>query len=190
MKGISFTEFKPTILFLVKFIGIYVVVNLMYGWYVSSYLPGPDPATSVVSIHTSAVLNACGWSTETSDNSSRPTTEISLQHRDVLSIYEGCNGLNVMIIFIAFLIAFGPMNRNLIWFIPMGLIIIHLMNLARIGVLFWVSLYKPDFMYFLHKYLFTAILYVVVFVLWIAWVRKLSGLESALLHREDAKTRS
>jgi exosortase family protein XrtF len=87
-------------------------------------------------------------------------------------VYEGCNGLNVMIIFVAFLVAFGPIGRTLAWFIPLGLFIIHLVNLARIGLLFWVSLYMPKYMYFTHKYFFTAILYVVVFVLWIWWVRR------------------
>jgi hypothetical protein len=30
----------------------------------------------------------------------------------------------------------------------------------------------PRYLYFTHKYFFTAILYVVVFVLWIWWVRR------------------
>jgi exosortase/archaeosortase family protein len=77
-----------------------------------------------------------------------------------------------MIIFVAFLVAFGPMRKALLWFIPVGLLIIHGINLARIALLFWVSLYMPDFMYFTHKYLFTAILYVVVFLLWIGWVKR------------------
>ena len=79
-----------------------------------------------------------------------------------------------MIIFLAFLFAFGPVNRALLWFAPAGLLILHAMNLARIVLLFWVSLYLPKFMYFTHKYFFTAILYVVVFVLWVWWVRRFS----------------
>ncbi len=51
------------------------------------------------------------------------------------------------------------------------------MNLARISLLFWVALYLPDLVYFVHKYLFTAILFVIVFVLWIVWVRKFSQLK-------------
>lgn len=174
MKGFSITEFKPTILFLVKFIGLYLVINLLYGFYVSAYLPGPDPATSEVSDQTSILLNTCGWSTSTVDSLTKPITLLSEESRTVLAIYEGCNGINVMIIFVAFLFAFGPVSRQLLWFIPTGLVILHLANLLRVAVLFWVSLYQPDFMYFLHKYLFTAFLYVIVFVLWIFWVRRFS----------------
>ena len=174
MSNLSLKEFKPTILFLAKFIGIYVVVSLIYGFWITSYEPRPDAATSIVAAQTSAFLNVCGWETTATDNTSKPTSDVSTDERAVLAVYEGCNGLNVMIIFLAFLFAFGPINKNLLWFIPVGLVIIHLSNLLRIILLFWVSLYQPDKMYFLHKYLFTAFIYIVVFVLWVGWVRKYS----------------
>lgn len=177
MKSISIKEFKPTILFLAKFIGIFVVANLLYGLYVTAYSPKPDPITSWVSYHTAFALQGCGWQAVTQDSETRPTTQLIFEERSVLSIYEGCNGVNMMIIFVAFLIAFGPIGRTLWWFIPVGLVILHGMNLARIALLFWVSLYMPDVMYFTHKYFFTAILYVVIFVLWIWWVKKFSAVK-------------
>lgn len=177
MKNISIKEFKPTILFLIKFIGIFVVANLLYGLYVTAYSPKPDPITSWVSYHTAFALQGCGWPAVTQDSETRPTTQLIFEERSVLSIYEGCNGVNMMIIFVAFLIAFGPISRTLWWFIPVGLAILHGMNLARIALLFWVSLYMPDVMYFTHKYFFTAILYVVIFLLWIWWVKKLSAIK-------------
>lgn len=168
---ITLREFLPTILFLARFLGIYLVANLLYGFYVTSFEPRPDSITHIVARQTSGVLNACGWDTSARDNARKPTTEVSLKGRDILSIYEGCNGVNVMIIFAAFLLSFGPLNRALWWFLPLGVIVLHLANLGRISVLFWVSLNEPDFMYFLHKYFFTAVLYVVTFILWVIWVR-------------------
>jgi exosortase family protein XrtF len=172
MKSFSFQEFKPTILFLSKFIGFYLVANLLYGFYVTAYHPAPDPATHWVSHQTSVVLSACGWPTTIRDNSNKPTTSILYEEGSILSVYEGCNGINVMIIFVAFVIAFGSLLRSMLWFIPLGLLIIHVMNLARISLLFFVAEYMPRFMYFTHKYLFTAIIYVVVFILWVWWVKK------------------
>jgi len=177
MKNLSIKEFKPTILFLVKFIGIYVLANLLYGVYVTTYSPKPDPITSWSSYHTAIALRGCGWQVITRNSETKPITQLIFEKRTVLSIYEGCNGINVMIIFVAFVIAFGPSSRAMWWFIPVGLVILHAMNLARIALLFWVSLYMPDFMYFTHKYLFTAILYVVVFVLWIWWVKKFTAVK-------------
>jgi exosortase/archaeosortase family protein len=46
------------------------------------------------------------------------------------------------------------------------------MNLLRISLLFFVSRFLPDAMYFVHKYLFTAFLYAVIFGLWLIWIRK------------------
>ncbi len=175
LKKFSITEFKPTIFFLVKFIGIYVVANLLYGIYVTSFSPAPDPITRIVTINTSFILNACGWDTSFEDSVKDPTTELIFGNKRTLAIYEGCNGINVIIIFVAFLFAFGPIGKTLWWFIPLGIAVIHVMNLLRIVLLFWVSVYLPDMMYFTHKYFFTAILYIVVFLLWIVWVRKFSN---------------
>jgi len=171
MRSFSIKEFKPTILFLVKFVGIYVVGNFLYGLYVTAYEPSPDPATRWVTDQSAVVLTVCGWPTEAEDSVNKPTTHLKYKSKNVLAVFEGCNGINTIIIFIAFLIAFGPLSTNLLWFIPVGLLVIHLVNLGRIALLFWVVVYHPDYMYFMHKYFFTAILYVVIFMLWVWWVR-------------------
>ena len=49
MTEISFREFKPTIFFLGKFLGLYIAGNLVYGLFVTAYDPLPDPATRWVS---------------------------------------------------------------------------------------------------------------------------------------------
>jgi exosortase family protein XrtF len=175
MNSFSIKEFKPTIFFLLKFVGIYVVGNFLYGAYVTAYEPSPDPVTHWVSDHTAVVLTACGWPTVTQDREDKPTTKLVHDGKNILAVYEGCNGINVIIIFVAFLIAFGPLSRSLLWFIPVGILIIHIMNLGRITLLFWVAIYRKEYLYFTHKYFFTAILYVVVFLLWMWWVRKFSS---------------
>ena len=166
-------EFYPSILFLVKFVGLYLVLNLLYGVYVNSYAPQPDPATIWVSNQTGALLGLLGYDTSTSIYAEDPSVWLNDGQTAVISVYEGCNGLNVMVIFVSFLLAFGKPRKELLWFIPLGLLIIHLMNLFRVGLLFNVSLSFPDFMYFFHKYFFTAILYVVVFILWWYWVTRI-----------------
>ena len=177
MNTFSLKEFKPTVLFLVKFVGIYLVANLLYGLYVTAYSPGPDPITRITSRQTAIALGICGWPSHTKDDENKPTTQLIHEGRSVLAIYEGCNGINIMIIFVAFLVAFGPMGTRLWIFALVGILIIHLMNLARISLLFWVVLYLPGFVYFMHKYLFTAVLFIIVFALWIVWVKKFANLK-------------
>jgi exosortase family protein XrtF len=165
-------EFKPTIFFLLKFFGLYLIGNLLYGWYVTSWHPQPDPMTQWVTSQSAAVLGLFGYETSVHDYPGKPTTYIEWSGKGIVSVYEGCNGLNVVIVFLSFLFAFGPYKRNLVWFASLGLFIIHVANLARIVLLFLVSIHMPDVLYFTHKYLFTAFIYLFVFLLWIWWVLK------------------
>jgi hypothetical protein len=82
MKTLPLKEFKPTILFLVKFIGIYIVANLLYGVYVTAYSPGPDPITSLASRQTAVALGICGWHSSTEDNETKPTTLLIHEDHD------------------------------------------------------------------------------------------------------------
>lgn len=175
MSSLSIKEFKPTILFLVRFIGLYLAGNLLYGWYITSYEPRPDPVTHAVSSYTVDILGICGYAASIYDYEALPTTAITYEGDVVIAVYEGCNGINTAIIFVAFILAFGPVSYAWFWFIPAGLLIIHLMNLLRITLLFFVAKDMPHIMYFTHKYLFTAFLYGVVFLLWMWWVKQFSS---------------
>lgn len=165
-------EFTPSLIFVGKFIGLYLVLNFLYGVLITSYESSPDPFTNQVSNQTALVLNALHWPVTIKDSPTRPTTQIIYEKRAVLSVYEGCNGINTAIIFCAFLFAFGPYRKELAWFLPLGILIIHLSNLLRIILLFFVARFSPQYMYFIHKYFFTASLYVVIFVLWFWWIKK------------------
>jgi len=168
-------EFKPTIWFLGKFFGLYILGSLIYGLYITSFEPEVDPITNAVTHHSSWVLNLMGWESSALDFRGKPTTYIQWQGKGIVSVYEGCNGLNVMIIFLSFILAFGPLDRRLGAFIPFALVVIYLANLARIIFLFIVVLHLPRYTYFLHKYIFTASIYLVVLVLWLFWVKWHAG---------------
>jgi exosortase family protein XrtF len=170
MKAFSFEEFKPSIFFLLKFLALYVVGSIAYGVFVQAWYPVVDPVTAWVTQQTSALLSVGGWDTSVVEPTHKATANILYEGKAILSVFEGCNGLNVMIIYVAFLVAFGPYRKALLWFIPVGLVVIHLFNLGRIYLLFFVSIKMPQFMYFTHKYFFTAVLYIVVFVLWMIWL--------------------
>jgi exosortase family protein XrtF len=169
-------EFRPTIFFLLKFLGIYLVGNLVYGAWITHWHPKPDPMTSWVTEQCADILNLAGWNVTAEDQSTKATTNIASEEQGILAVYEGCNGLNVMIVFLAFLLAFGPYQKKMLWFIPLGLAVIHFSNLMRIVLLAVVVVYFPNYMYFTHKYLFTAFIYLFVFLLWVWWVAQLTKL--------------
>jgi exosortase family protein XrtF len=167
-------EFKPTIFFLIKFLGLYLSLNILYGFYVTSYEPKPDPITRLATQQTASILTFLSWPCTTKDYPSKPSVAIQHQAKTIVSVYEGCNSINVMIVFLAFVLSFGSPTKALSWYVPLGLVVIYVVNLFRIGLLFLVSLKLPHFLYFTHKYLFTAFIYLVVLLLWLYWIKRQS----------------
>ena len=181
-------EFRPTILFLVKFFVIYFGLSALYGWYIGRYdtsdPPLTDPITHFITYNCTGTAEIMGYETRVVEDDHLNRAELPEVTYDsvwfdeayAVSIEEGCNGINIMILFLAFIIAFGGKLVNMLLFIPAGIVFIHLANIGR---LMFLSLLNVEFggraFYFFHKYGFTAVIYLAVFLLWVLWVVKFSG---------------
>jgi len=171
-------ELKPSFLFLVKFLGFYLMVNLLYGYWVTIYEPRPDPATRSATDQSVFLLSCMGYDVASQTHASSPAERVLLDGHSILSVYEGCNGINVWIIFTGFMLAVARPDRKWLIFWLVGTALIHVANLGRIVALFFISLKYPEALYFVHKYLFTACLYAVVFGLWYLWIARYGGKKS------------
>jgi len=90
-------------------------------------------------------------------------------------IGDPCNGLELFALFTGFILAFpGPVKKKL-WYIPVGLVAIHIINLGRVIALAILALKAPESFEFNHTYTFTMLVYGFVFLLWYIWAVKLSG---------------
>lgn len=165
-------EFKPALVFIARFLIFYLVANMGYLFWLSHFQPAPDPVTRLVTNQTSWLLNGLGYATSVLPREGPATVSIVTKGQGVVSVYEGCNGVNVVIVFLSFLIALGPWQRPLVVWAIMGVVLIHAVNLARIAGLFAVALHVPSWLYFSHKYVFTLVIYSAVFFLWFLWVRQ------------------
>ncbi len=171
-------EFQPALLFLVKFLGIYILGNLAYGIYINHYYPQSDPATRWISNQVSVIITATGTPIITMPNPNKPTialVEVST-HDTIVNVFEGCNGINVLIVFVAFIVAYQGTLKRTALFTLLGVVVIHIFNLARIIVLFQQAKDHSPYFYYVHKYLFTAFLYFVVVILWWFWISKVNGI--------------
>jgi exosortase family protein XrtF len=168
-------EFIPAFRFLATFLGLYLGLNLLYGWWITSYRGEADWATHLVTNQTSFILNVFGEQTSTQPKEGTPTVLILKESKIILSVFEGCNGINVMIVFFSFLFAYRGSWKSLAWFLPLGLFLIHVANLVRVVLLFYIAEYWQHYFYYVHKYLFTAAIYLVVFALWWWWMARVSG---------------
>ncbi len=167
----TWQEVKPSFFFIARFLAFYLVCNFIYGWWITSYVPKPDPVTVEVTRHSTFLLDMMGYEVSTIVHHSKPAQRILLDERPILSVFEGCNGINVWIIFVAFIIAFSKFSKKAVIFILGGSAVIYLINQARIIFLFFISLAYPEALYFFHKYFFTAGIYLVVFAMWYYWIK-------------------
>lgn len=91
-----------------------------------------------------------------------------------IAINEGCAGLKQFLqVTLLFLIYPGPWKHKL-WFIPLGILLMHATNLFRIVGLTEVLHQWPHYWKFNHDYVFRPLFYVVIFALWVVWEEKFS----------------
>jgi exosortase family protein XrtF len=179
----NWRENRPALKFLGIFLGVYLIGNLLYGFYIEWSYPLADPITLWVSNQSSTLINLLiGRETKSVLSQISPVTLILENGRSVLRIYEGCNGINVMIVFVAFVLSFGGFSKRGSLFILLGILIIHLANLCRIMLLYWVAKNYQTYFYYVHKYVFTAALYVIVLALWWVWVYRIMKANAASQH--------
>lgn len=92
-------------------------------------------------------------------------------------IGDPCNGLTLFSLFTGFVIAYPGSAIKKLWFIPLGIILIHAFNVLRLVALALILHYFPDpeVLEFNHTYTFTIIVYSFVLFLWYLWAAKLSN---------------
>lgn len=148
--------------------------NVIYGLWVVSYGSIADPLTVLVANHTAFLLGLVSSNVGVLPSVVLPNVSLLLNGTIVVNVYEGCNAINVSILFIAFLFAYRGRFKPTLAFSLIGLFSIYIFNLFRVGGLFLVALYFPDHLYLMHKFVFTGVIYGFVFLLWFIWVAKVN----------------
>lgn len=169
-----YQEFKPAILFLLRFSITFAVLSLLYGLWIEGYKEVADPVTRNVAAQVRTIL---AWFHDTVTSTPRagdPSMDIHINGKYSISVFEGCNGVAIVNLFFSFLVGFWGGFKKLAWFTLLGIVIIHIANLIRLLFLAQMALTNSQFFHFTHKYLFTLSIYAIVFVLWYFWVTKVN----------------
>ena len=166
-------EFKPVIKFIATFFIVYILLVVIYNQYLSFYHSKnlPDPYSENVAYFSTVLANLFGFSATIENDISQPWTWIFFDGKRTSYINEGCNAVSIMIIFLAFMLAFAKGWKKTTLYIIAGLIVIQIMNILRIFLLNYVFRYYSDYGKPAHDYLFPLIIYGTVFCLWVVWVR-------------------
>lgn len=176
-----FKKYKTVVRFVVLFLSTYLLLSVCYAVYLKFSVSNnyfPDFATNIVAKQSSAVLEAFGYSSILQPDSLEQGMLLTIDNEYTVSIVEGCNSISVIILFAAFVIAFAENFKKTFLFLFAGAVLIYIVNLLRIAILV-VALYKvPQYENMLHSVVFPGIIYSMVFVLWMLWVRMLKPTEA------------
>lgn len=87
---------------------------------------------------------------------------------------DECNGFKLFSIFTIFIVAFPGNWKTKLWFIPLGLLIVHIANILRVAALVMINNHYPEYLDFNHLYTFTIFVYTIIFLLWYWFAKKYS----------------
>lgn len=134
----------------------------------------PDYLTHLVARQSKLLLNSVGYTTSIEPHPDEPSIKLIVRGKYVARVVEGCNSLSVIILFIAFLIAFSGKPKVTFLYALAGSVLIYAANLIRIAVLSIGLYHYPWRRDILHTIIFPLIIYGMVFILWMIWVKRLS----------------
>ncbi|GAC1426564.1 MAG: hypothetical protein NVS9B7_11800 [Flavisolibacter sp.] len=156
--------------------------------YLAFLLPGralDGPLTSIVGVGTTKALNLFTNSNSFSSKyvidkfqvrdgvQIEPSVAISIHGKRILTVADACNGLELLVLYVGFIISIPTTRKRELGFIFGGLAAIVLINILRCVGLSLVFLYYPKFGDFSHHFLFKLIVYCCIFCLWLLYSKKL-----------------
>ncbi|MBS7333603.1 MAG: exosortase family protein XrtF [Weeksellaceae bacterium] len=166
-------QYKPLIFFLIRFLGSYILMILIYNWYLNQYLPNgiPDPFTKFSSDLAANGFNFLGFETKSIHYGQENFMRLLVEGKYASIVNEGCNAISVLIIFVAFILAFYTTFKQTFLYIIGSLILLFVMNIFRIILLTYIYRFHTEYSKMSHDYLFPAIIYGSIIFLWIVWIK-------------------
>ncbi|CCB70132.1 Probable transmembrane protein of unknown function [Flavobacterium branchiophilum FL-15] len=170
-----FTLYKPFLVFVLKFLATYSLMSFAYHFYLSQYVMTIDPITQMVAKQSKDFLSLFSPNVYIQNDIKSACVQFFYKKNYILRVIEGCNGLSIIILFVAFIIAFKGQLKNTLRYILFGILIIHVLNIVRIALLAVLLFEYATYEHFWHDILFPLIIYGTVLVLWIFWVKSFSN---------------
>ena len=173
-----FIQYRPFLIFLIKFFLAYIGLTVLYQSYLNQFESlihfQVDNFTQLVAKQVNETLLFFNYDSSIELNDKEASVRLILDNVYVARVVEGCNALSVIILFIAFVVAFSGRWLYTLLFILFGSVTIHVLNVLRIALLSIALLRYPEQEHVLHGVVFPLFIYGVVFGLWVIWVNTFS----------------
>jgi len=175
-----FIKYRLVIKFIGTFLAVYVALSVLYKFYLQ-FSDGskfyPDYITHLVAKQSEALLDTLGYNAQVLPHPEEPSMKLFVNGTYLARVIEGCNSISVIILFVSFIIAFSAQFKTTFFYVLAGSVLIYTVNLLRIVVLSMGLYHYPNQEAILHTVIFPAIIYGMVFLLWVFWVNRFSKLK-------------
>ena len=159
---------------MVSAFGLYILWYILHDLWLHPYYHIDLSLIDNLNLLSSGLLELLGYDLMPQIPNHNDIRTIGIDGTHGLWIGDTCSGASLFALFTGFVIAYpGPWKRKL-WFIPLGLVTIHIINVLRIVSLCLIVLQSPEYLDFNHNYTFTILVYGYVFLLWYLWALKFS----------------
>lgn len=166
-----FKDFLPVLKILARFIIIYMVLLLAYQLYLNQFKGlGIDDFSYSVAKQVAFLQNKVGFPTQLYNDVKNETVYFYVENKYPSRMVEGCNAISVIILFLAFVFAFYKGWKTFV-FAGISVLFLHVINVLRIAGLNILILRLPQYGKAGHDYIFPAIIYGSVVVLWLIWIK-------------------
>lgn len=156
---------KTIILFVLKALGFFVIWYLVYELWL---LPQGDLdewlALNIVSV-SAGLVELFDYDVWTYNRI------VGIGENGGIELVDGCTGISAIGLFLGFIIAYPGEWKNKISFCLIGIGVIYFVNILRIVVLVITQEEWIGFFEFTHDYSTTTIFYIIIFILWMIWVK-------------------
>lgn len=177
---------KPVRSFLLRGLIIFLAWKILYLGFLAFPRTLDKPLTKWVGQHAAWVLNTLYNSNEYSAKELvavtnfegqiqiAPVSRIDKNGKKLLHIADGCNGLELFVLFIGFILAMPSGILRKTAYILIGILIIHVINVLRCVGLSSIVIHWKESFDFAHHYVFKILVYATIFILWTRFMKKIS----------------
>ena len=174
-------KLNPSTRFLVFFIPLVLI------WFISYHLIYNITFTSlehniltsfsvILAKQANFILELSGMETNIEIHGDMVVSKI-LKHKYQHGVWIGepCNGIKIFGVFSIFIICLGSRWIYKLLFIPIGILILHFINVVRVASLTYIAAVNPNILDFNHNITFQIIVYSAMLLLWLFFIKKFTN---------------
>ena len=170
---------NPFSRFLILSSFLYLSWHFTYSGYLQSETNMDDFVIDNLVISGERILTFFGYAITDYSMDGHFRTHFGVEGTSGVTIGAPCDGIVLFALFTVFMISYpGPIKHKL-WYTPVGLLVIHMLNIGRVTGLALIVYYNEGWLAFNHDYTFTIFVYAVVFMLWLVWINRFAQPKSS-----------